>query len=229
MKLGIMQPYFMPYIGYWQLMAAVDKYVVYDDVNYIKGGWVSRNNILLNGDKHLFTIILKGASPNKLFNEVEIGDDFRKFRKMLESAYKKAPYYNQVMSILEDVFNYEQRDLGHFMMHQFQCVLNYLDIHTELILSSTIKKNNSLHGKEKVKHVCHLLGADAYYNAIGGQELYDKADFKNEGINLSFIETKQVEYKQFSNLFISGLSMIDVLMFNSPEQVRQLLKAYNLI
>ncbi|MCQ2312929.1 MAG: WbqC family protein [Paludibacteraceae bacterium] len=229
MKLGIMQPYFMPYIGYWQLMAAVDKYVVYDDVNYIKGGWVSRNNILLNGEKHLFTIILKGASPNKLFDEVEIGDDFKKFRKMLESAYKKAPYYDQVMFILEDIFNYEQRDLGHFMMHQFQCVLNYLDIHTELILSSTLKKDNSLRGKEKVKHICHLLGADTYYNAIGGQELYDKADFKNEGINLSFIETKQVEYKQFSNPFISGLSMIDVLMFNSPQQVRTLLNAYNLI
>ena len=118
----------MPYLGYWQLMAAVDKYVVYDDVNYIKGGWVSRNNILLNGQKYMFTIILKGASPNKLFNEVEIGDDFRKFRRTLESAYKKAPYYTETMALFEQIFTYEQKDLGHWMQHQFQCVLDYLEI-----------------------------------------------------------------------------------------------------
>lgn len=219
----------MPYIGYWQLMAAVDKYVVYDDVNYIKGGWVSRNNILLNGQKYMFTIILKGASPNKLFNEVEIGDDFRKFRKTLESAYKKAPYYAETMALLEQIFTCEQKNLGHWMLHQFQCVLDYLGIDTELILSSTIEKNNELRAKDKVKHICHLLGADTYYNAIGGQELYDKADFKSEGIDLAFLETKPIEYKQFSNPFIAGLSMIDVLMFNSKEQIREMLKAFSLV
>lgn len=219
----------MPYIDYWQLMAAVDKYVVYDDVNYIKGGWVSRNNILLNGEKHLFTIILKGASPNKLFKEVEIGDDFKKFRKMLESAYKKAPYYDQVLPILEDIYTFGQRDLGHFMKHQFQCVLDYLDIHTELILSSTLKKDNLLRGKEKVKHICNLLGADTYYNAIGGQEMYDKDDFISAGIDLFFIETKPFEYKQFSNPFVPKLSMIDVLMFNHPEQVQRFLSYYELV
>lgn len=229
MTLGIMQPYFMPYLGYWQLMAAVDKYVVYDDVNYIKGGWVSRNNILLNGQKYMFTIILKGASPNKLFNEVEIGDDFRKFRKTLESAYKKAPYYMEIMALLEQIFAYEQKDLGHWMLHQFQCVLDYLDIDTELILSSTIEKNNELRAKEKVKHICYLLGADTYYNAIGGQELYDKDDFKADGLDLYFVKTDLIPYSQGKNEFVPGLSMIDVLMFNSKEQVRNLLKDYTLV
>lgn len=229
MTIGIMQPYFMPYLGYWQLMAAVDKYVVYDDVNYIKGGWVSRNNILLNGQKYMFTIILKGASPNKLFNEVEIGDDFRKFRKTLESAYKKAPYYAETMALLEQIFTYEQKDLGHWMLHQFQCVLDYLDIDTELILSSSIEKNNELRAKDKVKHICHLLGADTYYNAIGGQELYDKDDFKGDGLSLYFVKTDLMPYTQGKNDFVPGLSMIDVLMFNSKEQVKQLLNAYTLI
>ncbi len=219
----------MPYLGYWQLMAAVDKYVVYDDVNYIKGGWVSRNNILLNGQKYMFTIILKGASPNKLFNEVEIGDDFRKFRKTLESAYKKAPYYVETMALLEQIFTYEHKDLGRWMLHQFQCVLDYLGIDTELILSSTIEKNNELRAKDKVKHICHLLEADTYYNAIGGQELYDKDDFKADGLNLYFVKTDLVPYMQGKNDFVPGLSMIDVLMFNSPEQVRTLLNAYDLI
>ncbi len=219
----------MPYLGYWQLMAAVDKYVVYDDVNYIKGGWVSRNNILLNGQKYMFTIILKGASPNKIFNEVEIGDDFRKFRKTLESAYKKAPYYAETMALLEQIFTYEQKDLGHWMLHQFQCVLDYLGIDTELILSSTIEKNNELRAEDKVKHICHLLGVDTYYNAIGGQELYDKDDFKVDGLNLYFVKTDFVPYSQGKNDFVPGLSMIDVLMHNSKEEVLNLLNAYTLI
>ena len=229
MKLGIMQPYFMPYIGYWQLMAAVDTYVVYDDVNYIKGGWVSRNNILLNGQKHMFTIMLNAASPNKLFNEITIKDDFKKFSRLIESAYRKAPYYAEVNALLEQIYQFEDRSLGTFMMNSFQVVLDYLEIDTKLILSSSIEKDNSLKAKDKVKHICHLLGADTYYNAIGGQELYDKNDFKADGIDLQFVKTDLIPYTQFKNDFVSGLSMIDVLMFNSPEEVNNMLKQFTLV
>lgn len=229
MTLGIMQPYFMPYIGYWQLMAAVDKYVVYDDVNYIKGGWVSRNNILLNGERHMFTITLNGASPNKLFNEISIRDDFRKFFRMLESAYKKAPYYQPTIDLLERICNYPNRSLGEFMLHSFQSVLNYLGIHTEFFLSSSIFKDNTLRGKDKVKHICHILGADTYYNAIGGQSLYDKQEFLQNGINLYFLQANDIRYPQFHNDFVANLSIIDVLMFNSPEQTQQLLTQFTLV
>ena len=228
MKLGIMQPYFMPYIGYWQLMAAVDTYVVYDDVNYIKGGWVSRNNILLNGQKHMFTITLNGASPNKLFNEITIKDDFKKFSRLIESAYRKAPYYVEITALLEKIYSYEDKSLGAFMMHSFQVVLDYLEIDTKLVLSSTIEKDNSLRGKDKVKHICHLLGADTYYNAIGGQELYDKEDFMAEGIELYFVQTNLVPYIQSTNDFVPGLSIIDVLMHNGKEGTKQLLNEYTL-
>lgn len=229
MTLGIMQPYFMPYIGYWQLMAAVDTYVVYDDVNYIKGGWVARNNILLNGQKHMFTITLNGASPNKLFNEITIKDDFKKFSRLIESAYRKAPYYAEVSALLEKIYSYEDKSLGAFMVNSFQVVLEYLEIDTKLILSSMIEKDNSLRGKEKVKHICQLLGADTYYNAIGGQELYDKNDFKAGGIDLYFVQTNLTPYAQLGNEFVPGLSMIDVLMFNSPTEVKQLLTNYKLV
>ncbi len=229
MKLGIMQPYFMPYIGYWQLMATVDTYVVYDDVNYIKGGWVSRNNILLNGQKHMFTITLNGASPNKLFNEITIKDDFKKFSRLIESAYRKAPYYAEVSILLDKIYNYEDKSLGAFMMHSFQVVLDYLEIDTKLVLSSTIEKDNDLRGKDKVKHICHLLGADTYYNAIGGQELYDKNDFKEDGIDLYFVKTELSPYPQLNNEFVPGLSMIDVLMFNHPIEMKQLLTNYKLV
>ena len=229
MTLGIMQPYFMPYIGYWQLMAAVDTYVVYDDVNYIKGGWVSRNNILLNGQKHMFTITLNGASPNKLFNEITIKDDFKKFSRVIESAYRKAPYYAEVTALLDKIYNYEDKSLGAFMMNSFQVVLDYLEIDTKLVLSSTIEKDNDLRGKEKVKHICQLLGADTYYNAIGGQELYNKNDFKADGIDLHFVKTELSPYPQLKNEFVPGLSMIDVLMFNHPKEVKQLLTNYKLV
>ena len=229
MTLGIMQPYFMPYIGYWQLMAAVDKYVVYDDVNYIKGGWVSRNNILMNGQAHMFTITLNGASPNKHFNEIEVRDDFKKFRNMLQSCYAKAPYYKEIMPVLEQVFTYENRNLGIFLYHSYQVILDYLGIDTELILSSTIEKDNSLRAGEKVKHICHLLGTDTYYNAIGGQELYDVEDFAQSGISLKFLKTNAFTYPQFKNEFVPNLSIIDVLMFNGKGGTNKLLKEYSLV
>ena len=229
MTLGIMQPYFMPYIGYWQLMAAVDKYVVYDDVNYIKGGWVSRNNILMNGQTHMFTITLNGASPNKHFNEIEVRDDFKKFRNMLQSCYAKAPYYKEIMPVLEQVFAYENRNLGMFLYHSYQVILDYLGIDTELILSSTIEKDDSLRAGEKVKHICHLLGADTYYNAIGGQDLYDVEDFAKSGISLKFLKTNAFTYPQFKNEFVPNLSIIDVLMFNGKEGTNKLLKEYTLV
>ena len=229
MTLGIMQPYFMPYIGYWQLMAAVDTYVVYDDVNYIKGGWESRNNILLNGQKHMFTITLNGASPNKLFNEITIKDDFKKFSRLIESAYKKAPYYEEVCALLERIYLYEDRSLGAFMLNSFQVILDYLDIDTRLVLASSIDKDNSLKAKDKVKHICHLLGADTYYNAIGGQELYDKNDFKADGIDLYFVQTNLAPYVQLAKEFVPGLSIIDVLMHNGKEGTKKLLNEYTFI
>ena len=229
MKLGIMQPYFMPYIGYWQLMAAVDTYVVYDDVNYIKGGWVSRNNILLNGQKHMFTITLNGASPNKLFNEITIKDDFKKFRRLIESAYRKAPYYNDIVELLEKIYSYEDKTLGSFMMNSFQVILDYLGIQTKLILSSTINKDNSLKGAEKVKHICHILNANEYYNTIAGEELYDKSDFEQDNIELYFLQPILQEYPQFKNGFVSGLSIIDVLMFNNPNEINAILKKYSIV
>ena len=229
MKLGIMQPYFMPYLGYWQLLAAVDTYVVYDDVNYIKGGWVARNNILLNGQKHMFTVTLNGASPNKLFNEITIKDDFKKFSRLIESAYRKAPYYNDVVALLEKIYNYEDKSLGAFMLNSFQVILDYLGLKTKLILSSSLNKDNNLRGKDKVKSICRLLDADTYYNAIGGQELYEKDDFRNSGIELFFLKSNLRQYTQFSNEFVSGLSMIDILMFNSPMQIRNMLNSYQLV
>lgn len=228
MKLAIMQPYFMPYIGYFQTMAAVDTYVVYDDVQYIKGGWVSHNYLLVGGKKQLFTIQLKGASPNKLFNEVEISD-FRKFEKLLQFNYGKAPYYDEVMPVLKTIFAYEDRNLARFLWNSYRQLFAYLDIPTSIILSSSVDKDCSLKGKEKVLDICRSLGADTYYNAIGGQELYDKQEFAAHGVNLYFVQTNDFVYPQFKNDFEPNLSIIEVLMFNGKEATKRLLQEYTLV
>ena len=229
MKLAIMQPYFMPYIGYFQTMAAVDTYVVYDDVQFIKGGWVAHNYLLVGGKKHMFTIQLKGASPNKLFNEVEIGDNFRKLTQLLKLNYCKAPFYHEVMPMLENIFSYEDKNLPRFLMNSYKVLFEYLGIKTNFILSSSISKDNSLKGKDKVISICKILGADTYYNAIGGQALYSVDEFADNGIQLHFVSTNDFEYNQFGDHFEPGLSIIDVLMHNGKEATVKLLSHFELV
>jgi hypothetical protein len=229
MKLGIMQPYMFPYIGYFQAMKAVDKYVVYDDVQFIKGGWINRNNILIGGNKALFTIQLRDASPNKLINEIEISDNFDKFLKTVSMAYSRAPYSQRVMELLERICSYPDKNLARFIENSFREITAYLNIDTELIRSSNLQKDNSLRAQTKVLAICKELGADTYINAIGGQSLYSKEDFAKEGIKLYFLKTRNVSYKQLGKEFVPWLSIIDIMMFNSPEAVNTMLDEYDLI
>lgn len=232
MKLGIMQPYLLPYIGYWQLLNAVDKYVIYDDVNYIKGGWINRNRILINKEIKYFTVKLNGASPNKLINEVEISDDKiykKKMLKTVEENYKKAPFFNIVFPIIEEIIGNDEKNLAKYLKYSLEKICNYLEIKTELLLSSELEKNNSLKGKDKVIDICKKLKATEYYNAIGGQELYSFEEFKDNGIELKFLKTEEILYEQFNNEFIPNLSILDVMMFNSKEKIKVFLNNYSLI
>lgn len=232
MKLGIMQPYFVPYLGYWQLMNAVDQYVIYDDVNYIKGGWINRNRILSNGSAVYFNLPVVGASPNKLINEVQVNlneKGMTKCLKTIQGCYLKAPYFEQVYPLIESIMLYKEDNLAKFIKHSFEVICEYLDIDTKFILSSELEKNNELKAQEKVIHICKLLNADEYYNAIGGQELYSFDDFKANDIKLSFVKTNIEEYKQLKNEFIPGLSIIDILMFNSKEECKKQLNDYELV
>ena len=229
MKLAIMQPYFMPYIGYWQLIKAVDIYVVYDDVNYINRGWINRNRILINDKEYLFTVALKNASQNKLINEIEILDDFSKIKKQIDFAYKKAPYYSNSIDLLNRIFNYSNKNLAEFIFNSIKEVCAYIGVKSKLIKSSNLNKNNSLHAEEKILDICRVLNATEYYNAIGGQSLYDKTEFQNNGVDLKFLKPELTPYKQFKNDFVAGLSMIDVLMFNSVDEINMMLDKYKLI
>ena len=229
MKLGIMQPYFMPYIGYFQLMKAVDKYVVYDDVNYIKGGWANRNHILINGEKEMFTVTLQKASQNKLFNEIVIGDDFKKLMKTLQMNYSRAINFDQTMVLMERIISFPNKQLAVFIANSFREILSYLSVETEILMSSEIPKDNSLRGKDKIIQICEILGADTYYNAVGGKNLYDQEEFREHGITLNFVDSLPQVYSQLhTREFVSGLSMVYVLMNNTKDEVNRLLDSFQL-
>jgi len=229
MKLAIMQPYFLPYIGYFQLIKAVDKYVIFDDVNYIKKGWINRNNILLNGQNYLFTLSLLGASQNKLINEIFVEQNQSKLLKTLETAYKKAPYFENVFYVVKNIFDYENKNLANFVGNSIIQIADYLDIKTEFLYSSDINKDDELKGQEKILNICKALNATNYINAIGGQELYDKEIFEQNSIKLNFLKTETIEYQQFKNDFIPYLSILDVMMFNSAEAINIMLDKFELI
>lgn len=232
MTLAIMQPYLFPYVGYFQLINAVDKFVIYDDVAFINKGWINRNNILSNGKASLFTLPLVGASQNKLINEIEIENlsaSGKKFLKTLEQNYKKAPHYQLVIGVVEKIVQSENTNIADLIYLSLQEICTYLKIDTELVRTSTIYQNQHLKAQERILDICLQEKANHYINPIGGQELYDKTLFAENGIKLNFIQSKRSEYQQFKNEFVPWLSIIDLMMFCSVDEIKQNLTMFELV
>ena len=227
-----MQPYLFPYIGYFQLINAVDKFVIYDDVNYIKKGWINRNTILVNGNSKLFTVPLKKASQNKYINQIYI-DNSTKWKtdllKTITLSYKKAQYFEKVFPLIQKIVKHEELNLSKNIKSSLDIICNYLSITTKIFVSSEVNKNNELKGQDKIIEICEKLNATNYINAIGGKELYNKEAFLNNDIELSFIAVSLINYDQFKKDFTPWLSIIDVMMFNSVEQIKGYLNEYELL
>jgi hypothetical protein len=227
-----MQPYFFPYIGYWQLIYAVDKYIIYDDVNFIKGGWINRNNILMNGEAKLVNIQMHNASPNKLINEVEVSDNYvykGKLLKTLNYCYKKAPFFQDVFPVIENVIKQEEKNLAKYLECSIRQVCEYLSIDTNIVISSDINKSNDLRAQDKVIDICKIVGAHEYINAIGGEKLYSREAFSAYDIQLKFLKIGEVRYPQLNNEFVPNLSIIDVMMFNSLGEIKEILNNFTLV
>jgi hypothetical protein len=233
MKLAIMQPYFFPYIGYFQLIAAVDKFIIYDDVNFINRGWINRNNLLINGKAGLISVPLNGASQNKRIKDIAPVSD-QKWRitllKTIEQNYKKAPHFDVVYPMLIKVIDTNASTISEFNYQGINAVCTYLGISTTLIPSSELYANNELKGQYRILDICLKEKAHHYINPSGGMELYNREVFSNEGISLSFIKSELPRYNQFGFEFIPALSIIDVVMFCEPKYIKEsLLKAYGLL
>ena len=228
MQLAIMQPYFFPYIGYWQLISVADTFVIYDDVNFIKQGYVNRNNMLQNQKAHLFTLELIGASSNKKINEIKIGGNSNKLLKTIKQNYSKSPFYKDVFPVLDEILNNEEKELSKFLGFSLERIAGYLDIDTKFLYSSDIKNDKTFKAQDRLIDMSKILNATGYINAIGGVELYGKEVFSQNDINLSFLKTHEISYKQFNNAFVSDLSIIDIMMFNSKDEIKKMLLKYNL-
>lgn len=225
-----MQPYFFPYLGYFQLINAVDRFVLYDNIQFTKKGWIHRNRILFNGVESLFSINIKKASDYLDIYEREISAAYikerQKFLRKIEISYKKSPYYKEVIPVIRDIILNDSNNLFEYILNSIKKLNDYMGITTPIIISSSVDVDKSLSGKNRVLATCLSLNCSEYINPIGGVTLYSKDFFLDKGVKLSFIEMEEVHYSQAGNTFISNLSIIDVLMWNSKSKVLKYLSNY---
>lgn len=233
MKTAIMQPYIFPYIGYFQLIKSVNQFVVYDNIQYTKKGFINRNKILFNSSDRLFTIPIKKDSDYLNVVSRVISNNWKqeriKFLNLIIQSYKKAPYFSECFDIIEQCIKYDDFNLFNYIYNSIKSICTYLDIDTKIIVSSQISCNHDLKSQDKVLDICKSLNTKMYINAIGGVTLYDKDIFKHQNIELKFIKSNLIEYNQFNNKFVPWLSIIDVMMFNSKNEINDYLKDYTLI
>ena len=232
MRIAVMQPYLFPYIGYFQLIHAVDTFILLDDVAYINKGWVNRNRIIVNEKEYLFTLPLKEASQNKLIKDIEISADEKwkeKFLKTIQASYKKAPCFQEVFPMISDIINDPEKNISTFIFKSILHINEYLKINTKIIETSGKYKNGHLKAQEKIADICIQEKATEYINPVGGSEMYSKDLFKKNGIELKFILSNPIKYTQYNNEFIPWLSIIDVLMFNHTNSIKRFISSFELI
>lgn len=231
--LAIMQPYFLPYIGYFQLFNLVDEFVVYDNIEYTKKGWINRNRILINGAAQYITIPIKKDSDFLTVNERYLSDSWTQDRikliNKINGSYRKAPYFSNTMPLIESIVNFEERNLFEFIFNSLEVLKQHLSIDTKLIRASSLNYNAELKSQDKVLNICETTGANTYINPIGGKDLYDSETFLANNVELMFMKGEVNEYSQFSEQFVSSLSILDVLMFNKVEDIKNWLSNYKLI
>lgn len=230
MTLGANQPYYLPYLGFFQLINSVDKFLLVDDFQYIRHGWVNRNRILSSGNIIYNVIPLIHASQNRNINQLSCVNSLEPQLRSIKGNYRKAPFFHKVYPLVEETLNYPDRRLNYFLFNSLQVVCGYLGISTPLILNSERNDETSLRGEERVIHLCKSMGADKYINAFGGQELYSKDRFARDGIELRFIKPQLPPYKQLrTQEFVPALSILDVIMNVPEDEIRDMLNCYTLI
>lgn len=213
-------------------MEAVDRFVIYDDVTYIKGGWINRNKILVSGKPARFTVPLEGAGSNVLIKDLRVSDKrswLRKTLKTIEQNYRRAPNFEAAFNLIESVLQTKSDFYIEVLINGLEGLRDYLGLDAELVIASKEHGGSKAKSQARVVEICRSEKADRYINAIGGKGLYDRESFRACGIELLFLKSREIRYPQFQSDFVDGLSIVDVLMFNSPDEIDPLLKAYDLI
>ena len=226
-----MQPYFFPYIGYFQLIHAVVEFILYDNIEFSKKGWINRNRILVNGKAAYITLPLKKASDFLNIRERYLTDsieDRNKIIRRIKESYRKAHYFEDTFGLIHQILNYDNNNLFDFIYHSIQIVCKYLGINTPVYVSFSIDIDHSLKSEQKVIAIVKKNGGDTYVNLIGGLSLYSQQVFKENGINLKFLQSKPYKYKQYKHEFVPWLSIIDLMMFNPKDEIMDMLNLYTL-
>ncbi|WP_172588120.1 WbqC family protein [Shewanella xiamenensis] len=229
MKFAVMQPYIFPYLGYYQLVSAVDNFVFYDDVTFIKGGYINRNHILSNGVAQRFTIPVPGMSSNTLINKLSFDKNIIKILKTIQQSYSRSPYFKEIYPLVEFVLTSENRSVDYICAKSITEIFSYLGVDKSFFFSRDLEYQRDLSAADKLISMAKVLNSYDYINSPGGKSLYDKEYFLKHNVNLSFIEIDEYIYNQNSEKFIPHLSIIDVLMWNSKVDVLKLLTKYRLV
>ena len=228
-----MQPYFFPYIGYFQLINSVDEFVIYDNIKFTKKGWINRNRILVNQNEDYISLPLKKDSDYLNVNQRFLSDtwsvDRKKMLNKIVESYRKAPQFEPAYSLLEKCLMIDETNLFYFIHHSLKETLEYLSISSKITVSSTIAIDHQLKSEDKVLAICKAQNASTYINPSGGIELYSKERFEQNGIKLQFQISYPINYFQHKNEFLPWLSIIDVMMFNSIDEIKTMINNYKLI
>ncbi|MDB3905670.1 WbqC family protein [Crocinitomicaceae bacterium] len=234
MKIAIMQPYFLPYVGYFSLVKASDLWIVFDSVQFIRHGWIERNRILNpNGEWQYIKVPLIKKKRGTKINDMEIRTTEKWKSKILSQliCYKKAPFYIEIIKFLEEAFNEEFDSIVEQNVHLLKNICSYLkiDFNFEIYSDKIYSIEDKINGPgDWAFEITKFHNANHYINPIDGEDLFDKAKFKSCDIQLSFLQNNLMPYPQFQNHFTSGLSIIDVLMFNDPIKTNEIIDSYKI-
>tara|TARA_R110002096_G_scaffold42144_2_gene113727 strand:- start:21869 stop:22561 length:693 start_codon:yes stop_codon:yes gene_type:complete len=219
-----MQPYFLPYLGYWQLLEAVDRFVILDDVNYINRGWINRNRIARSdGMAQWMTVPLVKASQNKLINEIELqpGSEWRmKMLRTLQGVYGNSHQLHQGLELMRELLDTDELNLSRFLARSLRILRDQLGVSTEIVETSAQFPKDGKWGAERILSLCQVLSATKYVNLSGGREMYQRENFAERGIELIFLETNWENIKlKHGGCEGPNLSILDLLMHNDVSEI----------
>ncbi len=230
---SMMQPYLFPYLGYFQLIALSDVFVLGDDLQFVKGSWMNRNRILVNGQPKLITFPLKKGHQTERINQRWLCDDFDKeaeaLMTTLERCYAKAPQRDTVLPLIRGILQCPERNLALFTENALRCLCAYMNIRTPIYRGSSLGLPAKMEMQDRVIQITHRMDGELYLNPIGGMDLYCPARFRADGLLLRFLRMDDIAYPQLKHPFVPSLSIIDVLMFNSREALKDLLQCFSVV
>lgn len=231
-----MQPYFFPYPGYFSLIKATNKWIVFDTPQYANYSWMNRNRIInCNDDNWMYFIVpLKKRPLRTSINSIVIQNEVNWKEKIISQLgyYKKhAPYYNHVVEFLRETLTSEFVKLSDLNIHTLKATCKYIgiDFNYEIYSEMNLQIEDIHAPDEWGLNICKAMGVSKFINPERGQNFIDRQKYLNEKVDIKFLEYRYPDYDQKMEEFIPGLSIIDAMMFNSPKELKVILEDYKLV